>query len=49
VGNSLRDGYRVLSDGPTLHLSCFASCDSILLLAIADDALGLVILAVFYP
>ena len=46
----MRDGYRILRDdrAPRLSVS-HPAIPFLLLLAIADDALGLVILALFYP
>ena len=50
MGHSLRDRHRVLRDGRARHFpAAHPAIPFLLLLAIADDALGLVILAVFYP
>ena len=50
LGDSLRNRHRVLGDDRARHLSRgHPAIPFLLLLAIADDALGLMILAVFYP
>ena len=51
VGHPVCDGYRLLGDGRSDRSSPAGhpAIPFLLLLAIADDALGLMILAVFYP
>ena len=49
MGHSVCDGHRVLCDDCPSHLPAGPAIPFLLLLAIADDALGLLILAVFYP